>query len=173
MLAYIYCNGGYICQHIAEIGNHSVRISFRCIIIYCLKVLFNLSADIQPVTCDIFLLERCLCKTVNYCTGLCLQFYFILTVFMNISLKIILINVYANNLRIFCKLVNLGSNLSGTKGNAETEKQVTLCIGDHICITVTIRTANTAKIKRIVIPQHGFCKNACDNRNLPFLGKRD
>ena len=49
MLTYIHGYGRSILQHITEICDHTVGISLRSLVIYCLKVLFDLPADLQPV----------------------------------------------------------------------------------------------------------------------------
>ena len=73
---------------------------------------------------------------------------------MNISLKIVRINIYTYDLCISGKFMDLGSNLSCTQRNTKAEKQVAFCIGDHICITMSIGTANAPEIQRMVVSQN-------------------
>ena len=111
----------------------------------------------------------CSCQAIDHCAGLSLKFHFILSVLMDISLKIILVDVHTDDLCSFGKFMYFCSNLSGAERNTETEKQITLCICDHVRIAVSIRTSDTAEVQRMVIAQHGFCKDTCNNRNLSFL----
>ena len=154
MLSYIHCDRGGILQHITEVCNHTVRISFRRGIINCLKIFLNLCADIQPVTDPLCIRSCCFCKTIDYCTCLCLQLHFIDTILMDISLKIVWINIYTYDLCTSGKFIYFGSDLSGTQRNAKTEKQIAFCIGDHICITVSIGTADAPEIQRMVVSQN-------------------
>ena len=67
--------------------------------------------------------------------------------------------------------MNLGSDLSGAERNTETEKQVTLCIGDHVCISVSISAPDTSEIQRVFITKHRFCQYTGNDRNLSFTCK--
>ena len=69
---------------------------------------------------------------------------------MNISLQIIVINIYSDDFRIFRKLMNFRTNLTGAKGNAKTNQQVTFRIGDHIGIAMSVSASDASKIQRIV-----------------------
>ena len=154
MLSYIHCDRGGILQHITEVCDHTVRISFWCGIINCLKIFFNLCADIQPVTYTLYIRIIHFCKTINHCSCLCLKLYLILTILMDISLKIVWINIYTYDLCTSGKFMYFGSDLSGTQRNAKAEKQIAFCIGDHICITVSIGTADAPEIQRMVVSQN-------------------
>ena len=70
-----------------------------------------------------------------------------LTILMDISLKIVWINIYTYDLCTSGKFMYFGSDLSGTQRNAKAEKQIAFCIGDHICITVSIGTADALEPK--------------------------
>ena len=86
VLPHIHCNSRSIFQHLTETGNHTVRITFRCLVIHCLKIFLDLITYIEPFPVLIRFLHCCPGKTVDHCSCFCLKFYFIGTIFMNVSL---------------------------------------------------------------------------------------
>ena len=85
---------------------------------------------------------------------------------MDFSLKVIRVNIHPDNLRSFGKFMNFRSDLTGTERNSKTKQKVAFCVGNHICITMSIGTADASEIQRIPKAQSGPGKYACDHRNV-------
>ena len=173
MLAYIHCDGTCVTEHITELPNHTVRISLRKGIIHCLEVFLDLTAYHHPVADTLLLPAGNFIQCLDQGTCFRQDLDLIFSIFVNIPLKIVRIKVYTDDLRAFCKFIHFGTDLSGTQGNAETQKQITFGIGDHVCISVAIGSSDTPKILGIIISQNRLGKHTGNNRDLTASCKTD
>ena len=165
MLSHIHSNRSGIGKLITQICDHAVRITLRCLIVHFPEFLTDLLADSKPflIGTDLCLL---LCQLTHHSLCADAKAFLIFSSLMDLSLKIIRINIHTDDFGILRKLMNLSTNLTGTQGNSKAEQKVAFCIGDHICIPVSVSTSDAPEVQRIIKAQCGPGKYACDHRNV-------
>ena len=85
---------------------------------------------------------------------------------MDLSLKVIRIDIHTDDLRSLGKLMDLRSDLACAERNPKTKQEITFRIGDHICIPVSVGTADTSEVQRIIKFQNRTGEYTCDHRNM-------